>query len=75
MLIWDFLEKESPGGPGMRAERLVRAGGRRPVLGIRELSGSEEEKEPESQALLIRKAVARVIQWYIPFSKDGNSGE
>ena len=48
MLIWDFLEKESPGGPGMRAERLVRAAGRRPVLGIRELSGSEEEKEPES---------------------------
>ena len=32
----------------MRAERLVRAAGRRPVLGIRELSGSEEEKEPES---------------------------
>lgn len=27
------------------------------------------------QALLIRKAAARVIQWYIPFSKDVNSGE
>lgn len=27
------------------------------------------------QALLIRKAAARVIQWNIPFSKDVNSGE
>ena len=25
-LIWDFLEKEPPGGPEVRAERLVRAG-------------------------------------------------
>ena len=46
MLIWGFLEKEPPGDPEMRAETLVGVGGRHPVLGARELSGSEEEMEP-----------------------------
>lgn len=32
----------------MKAETLVGVGGRHPVLGARELSGSEEEMEPES---------------------------
>lgn len=48
MLIWDFLEKKPPGDPEMKAETLVGVGGRHPVLGARELSGSEEEMEPES---------------------------
>lgn len=48
MLIWGFLRRNHlDGGPEMGAERLVGAGSA-PSPGSSELSGSEEEREPES---------------------------
>lgn len=46
MVIWGLFEKESLGGPEIRAERLV--GGRHSILGVPEHSSSEEETGPES---------------------------